>query len=76
MMGMPLFATWLAAQAGLLAYGPMVEWITGAEAGNAPGRWALRDVYPGDAEPLFWRTVYEPQMRYLDWPPATVGAPP
>ena len=43
----------------------------GAAAGYPPRHWALRDVYARSQEPLFWRLVYEPQMRYLGWPPAS-----
>ena len=48
--------------------GDTVYW--GAAAGYPRREWALRDVYPADQEPLFWRLVYEPQVRYLDWPPS------
>jgi len=48
----------------------------GSAAGNPPRRWALYDVYPRDEEPLFWRYVYEPNVRSLDWPSrATIAAP-
>jgi len=31
-----------------------------------PRQWVLRDVYRRDQEPLFWRMVWEPKVRYLD----------
>ena len=43
----------------------------GAAAGYPTRHWTLRDVYAQDQEPLFWRWVYEPEVRYLGWPPAT-----
>jgi len=42
----------------------------GAAAGYPPRHWVLRDVYARGQEPLFWRLVYEPNVRHLDWPPA------
>ena len=43
----------------------------GAAAGYPTRHWALRDVYAQGQEPLFWRWVYEPEVRYLGWPPAS-----
>ena len=43
----------------------------GAAAGYPPRQWTLYDVYPRDEEPLFWRYVYEPTVRRLDWAPAS-----
>jgi len=42
----------------------------GGAMGYPPRRWALRDVYPSSQEPLFWRWLYEPHTRYLDWSPS------
>jgi hypothetical protein len=38
----------------------------GAATGWPARRWALRDVYEVGEEPLFWRMVWEPQVRHLD----------
>jgi len=38
----------------------------GAAAGYPPRHWVLRDVYARGQEPLFWRMLYEPEVRYLD----------
>ena len=46
----------------------------GAAAGYPARSWALRDVYAQADEPLFWRWVYEPNVRCLDCPPATTPA--
>lgn len=43
----------------------------GAAAGYPPRHWMLRDVYPPNQEPLFWRWVFEPSARHLGWPPRT-----
>jgi len=43
----------------------------GAAAGYPTRHWALRDVYAQGQEPLFWRWIYEPEVRYLGWPPAS-----
>lgn len=37
----------------------------GSAAGYPPREWVIRDVYPVGEEPLFWRRVYEPQVRYV-----------
>jgi hypothetical protein len=41
----------------------------GAAMGYPVRHWALYDVYPYDEEPLFWRFVHEPCVRWLPWPP-------
>lgn len=38
----------------------------GAAMGYPVRHWVLRDVYPADEQPLFWRYVYEPAVRSLD----------
>jgi len=38
----------------------------GAAMGYPRRHWVLRDVYPREQEPLFWRMVYEPRVRHLD----------
>lgn len=43
----------------------------GAAAGYPTRHWALRDVYAQSQEPLFWRWVYEPEVRYLGWSAAS-----
>lgn len=43
----------------------------GAAAGYPPRHWMLRDVYPPNQEPLFWRWVFEPSAKHLGWPPTT-----
>jgi hypothetical protein len=48
----------------------------GAAMGYPVRRWALYDVYPYDEEPLYWRLVYEPSVRWLAWPPEAVEAGP
>lgn len=47
----------------------------GAAAGYPTRHWVLRDVYDQGQEPLFWRWVYEPEVRYLGWPPASDQPP-
>jgi len=37
----------------------------GGAANYPPRRWVLRDVYPQDQSPLFWRWVSEPTIHYL-----------
>jgi len=39
--------------------------------GNPPRQWVIRDVYALGQEPLFWRLVYEPHIRFLEWKSAT-----
>jgi len=34
--------------------------------GNPPRQWVIRDIYASDQEPLFWRLVHEPNVRYLE----------
>ncbi len=41
----------------------------GAAMGYPVRNWALYDVYPYDEEPLFWRWVHEPGVRWLPWSP-------
>jgi hypothetical protein len=43
----------------------------GAATGYAYRRWVIRDIYRAEDEPYFWRLVYEPRVRYLEWKPAT-----
>ena len=43
----------------------------GAAQGYPARSWALYDVYPQEQEPLFWRLVYDPNVRRLDWPPVS-----
>ena len=42
--------------------------------GNPSRDWVLRDVYALDQEPLFWRLVYESNVRWLDYE-STAGEP-
>ena len=45
------------------------------DAMGSPSRdWVLRDAYPHDQEPLFWRLVYESNVKWLD-SESTVGEP-
>jgi len=37
----------------------------GDAAGNPRRDWVIRDVYPSNQNPLFWRLIYEPVIRYL-----------
>lgn len=37
----------------------------GDAAGNPRRDWVIRDVYIPEQQPLFWRMVYEPVIRYL-----------
>jgi len=48
----------------------------GAAMGHPRRYWVLRDVYATDEEPLFWRQVYEFEIRHLEWPPSTHEATP
>ena len=45
----------------------------GAYWGSAMGyparHWVLRDVYPLEDEPLYWRMTHEADVRHLPWPP-------
>ncbi len=36
----------------------------GAAMGYPPREWVIRDIYPRDEEPLFWRRIYESQVHY------------
>lgn len=38
----------------------------GEAMGYPPRQWVLRDVYPMSQEPLFWRWIFEPSVRWLD----------
>jgi len=46
----------------------------GEAMGSPPRDWVLRDVYALDQEPLFWRMVYESNVRWLDFE-STAGEP-
>jgi hypothetical protein len=35
--------------------------------GNPPRQWVIRDIYASGHEPLFWRLLYEPSLRHLEW---------
>jgi len=37
----------------------------GAAAGYPPRDWVIRDVYPENKQPLFWRLLYEPQIQSI-----------
>lgn len=39
--------------------------------GNPPRHWVIRDLYALGQEPLFWRLVYEPHIRFLQWKSTT-----
>ena len=39
--------------------------------GNPPRHWVIRDIYASGQEPLFWRRVYESNIRYLEWKSTT-----
>ncbi len=41
----------------------------GAAMGYPPRAWVLRDLYPADQQPLFWRFLYESVIRSLDTRP-------
>jgi hypothetical protein len=48
----------------------------GAAAGHPPRHWVLRDVYAQGQEPLFWRMLYEPEVRHLSESFPTPTTPP
>ena len=41
----------------------------GSAMGYPTRHWVLRDVYPADEEPLYWRMVQQTDVRQLPWPP-------
>jgi hypothetical protein len=43
----------------------------GEAMGCPPRQWVVRDVYPSGEEPLFWRWIYEPSIRWLASPTPT-----
>ncbi len=48
----------------------------GAAASYPPRHWVLRDVYARGQEPLFWRMLYEPEVRHLSESSPTPAIPP
>lgn len=47
----------------------------GAAEGYPLRQWVIRDIYPDDQEPLFWRLVYRPTVDYLPFGETITPAP-